>query len=135
VAARLSADDFFHPSHREVFDAMMAVSKRGEPIDPVFIGNELKTRGVLVKLEGGEEYLSTLYSSVPTSENVGHYVDLVLAASLRRQVIYFCALHGSKAYEQHGSPEGLLRGMRDDLVALIGRVKKAGGQKPLKAVG
>src|SRR5688500_16060259 len=41
----LVADDFFLPAHREVFDAMLAIDKRRQPIDIISLADELRTRG------------------------------------------------------------------------------------------
>src|SRR3954464_15452295 len=73
MATVLVADDFFLPAHREIFDAMMAIEKRRQPIDPIGLGDELKVRGSLPRLEGGEAYLMNLAGGVPTAENIGHY--------------------------------------------------------------
>src|SRR5947207_15861361 len=73
IATTLQVDDFFLPAHREIFDAMMALDQRRQPIDVIAVADELKTRGMLPRLEGGEAYLLTLANAVPTAENSGHY--------------------------------------------------------------
>ena len=77
MATVLTADDFFLPAHREIFLAMMELDQRRQPIDVVSLGDELKSRGALPRLEGGQSYLITLANSVPTAENISHYVRLV----------------------------------------------------------
>src|ERR1700712_3357960 len=77
VATGLQVDDFFLPAHREIFDAMLAIDKRRQPLDVIAAADELKTRGMLPRLEGGEAYLLALANSVPTAENVAHYARLV----------------------------------------------------------
>jgi len=57
LATTLGTDDFFLPAHREIFDAMMEISRRQQPIDVVSLGDELKSRGSLARLEGGAAYL------------------------------------------------------------------------------
>lgn len=98
VAALLLTNEFYLPAHREVFEAMGRVSKREMPIDVVSVGDELKARGALPRLEGGEAYLLTLAGSVPTAENFEHYVKLVRNASNLRRVIELCAYTAAKAY-------------------------------------
>src|SRR6185436_8314781 len=77
IATTLQVDDFFLPAHREIFDAMLALDQRRQPIDVIAVADELKTRGMLPRLEGGESYLLTLANAVPTAENSGHYGRLV----------------------------------------------------------
>src|SRR3954468_2770081 len=73
----LVVDDFYLPAHREIFEAMLELDKRRLPFDPVAIADELKVRGALSRLEGGEAYLMELASSVPTAENISTYVRIV----------------------------------------------------------
>ena len=77
LATTLGTDDFFLPAHREIFDAMMEISRRQQPIDVISLGDELKSRGSLARLEGGAAYLIAIANAVPTAENIGHYVRLV----------------------------------------------------------
>ena len=46
----VKTDDFFPPAHREIFDAMMEISRRQLPIDVVALGDEIKSRGSLARL-------------------------------------------------------------------------------------
>src|ERR1051325_8872469 len=73
VATGLVVDDFFLPAHREIFEAMLAIDKRRQPLDVIAVADELKVRGMLPRLEGGEGYLLALANAVPTAENVAHY--------------------------------------------------------------
>src|ERR1043165_8664047 len=66
IATGLQVDDFFLPAHREIFEAMLAIDKRRQPLDVIAVADELKTRGMLPRLEGGEAYLLALANSVPT---------------------------------------------------------------------
>ncbi|MGB8297609.1 MAG: DnaB-like helicase N-terminal domain-containing protein [Polyangia bacterium] len=67
LATTLGTDDFFLPAHREIFDAMMEISRRQQPIDVVSLGDELKSRGSLARLEGGAAYLIAIANAVPTA--------------------------------------------------------------------
>ena len=81
LATTLGTDDFFLPAHREIFDAMMEISRRQQPIDVVSLGDELKSRGSLARLEGGVAYLIAIANAVPTAENIGHYTEATPTAS------------------------------------------------------
>jgi hypothetical protein len=86
LATTLSTDDFFLPAHREIFDAMMEISRRQQPIDVVSLGDEIKSRGSLARLEGGAAYLIEIANAVPTAENIGHYVRLVKEKAIVRRM-------------------------------------------------
>ena len=102
VATSLAVDDFFLPAHREIFEAMVAVDKRRQPIDVLQIADELKTAGLLARLEGGAAYLNDLANAVPTAENILHYARLVREKATLRRLIAACADIQSSAYGDFG---------------------------------
>lgn len=102
LAAILVADDFFLPAHREVFESMKAVTKRQMPCDPITVGDELKARGTLPRLEGGERYLMDMAEAVPTAETMLHYVRIVKDAANLRRLIILCGQTMSRAYGGFG---------------------------------
>jgi replicative DNA helicase len=104
----LVADDFFLPAHREVFEAMLAIDRRRQPIDIISLADELKTRGALPRLEGGEAYLIGLANAVPTAENIEHYIRLVKEKATLRRLISACAEIESRAYGEFGNYEEFL---------------------------
>jgi len=97
VAASLQVDDFFLPAHREIFEAMLAVVQRRQPIDVIAVADELRVRGMIARLDGGEVYLLTLSNSVPTAENIGHYARLVKEKATLRRLQAACAEIQSRA--------------------------------------
>jgi replicative DNA helicase len=117
VAADLAVDDFFLPAHREVFDAMLALTKRKRAIDMVGLSDELLARGMLSRLEGGDLYLSELANSTPTAENVSHYVRTVREKATLRRLIATCGEIQSRAYGAD-DVEGLLEEARAKVVAI-----------------
>src|SRR3954468_8173068 len=108
VATTLQVDDFFLPAHREVFEAMLPLDKRRQPLDVIAVADELKTRGLLSRLEGGESYLLALANSVPTAENILHYARLVKEKATLRRLIAACAEVQSCAYGDFGEFEAFL---------------------------
>jgi replicative DNA helicase len=108
VATNLQVDDFFLPAHREIFEAMLALDKRRQPLDIIAVADELKTRGMLPRLEGGESYLLALANAVPTAENILHYARLVREKATLRRLIAACAEVQSSAYGDFGEFEPFL---------------------------
>ena len=131
MATVLTADDFFFPAHREIFLAMMELDQRRQPIDVVSLGDELKSRGALPRLEGGQSYLITLANSVPTAENISHYVRLVKEKATLRRLIAACAEIQSRAYGEFGSYEEFL----DDAETQIFKVAQQNRRESFQPVG
>ena len=108
VATTLQVDDFFLPAHREIFEAMLAIDKRQQPLDVIAVADELRVRGMIARLDGGEMYLLTLSNGVPTAENIGHYARLVKEKATLRRLIAACAEIQSRAYGDFGDFEEFL---------------------------
>jgi replicative DNA helicase len=87
---------------------MQAIDRRKQPIDIISLADELKVRGSLPRLEGGESYLVALANTVPTAENIEHYVRLVKEKSTLRRLIATCAEVQSRAYGEFGNYEEFL---------------------------
>jgi replicative DNA helicase len=98
--AELQIDDFFLPMHREIFEAMRAISSRGRALDFVGLADELKVRQVLGRLPEGERYLITLAQDTPTAENVKYYAKTVAEKAALRRLITSCAAIASGAYSE-----------------------------------
>src|SRR3954463_3048706 len=131
IATSLQVDDFFLPAHREIFDAMLAIDKRRQPLDVIAVADELKTRGMLPRLEGGESYLLALANAVPTAENSAHYGRLVKEKSTLRRLIAACAEVQSSAYGDFGEFEAFL----DEAETKIFKVAQQNRRETYSATG
>lgn len=84
VADTLRADDFYKDAHRHIYDTIVELFERHDPIDLLSVGNRLEEKGVLSQI-GGRAYLADLSACVTTSSNVGHYAQIIQKkATLRR---------------------------------------------------
>lgn len=82
----LSAEDFYVPAHREIFDAARSLASGNMAVDLVTMDAELARRGTLPGI-GGTEYLIELTQFVPTTANVRYYIRLVSEKSTLRRLI------------------------------------------------
>ena len=82
----LVADDFYHPAHREIFDAMTYLATQSRPIDMVTVHQELVRRGKLDGV-GGIDVLIELSRFVPSAANVSAYIRIVDEKSTLRKLI------------------------------------------------
>lgn len=86
VADMLRAQDFYKPAHTEIYEAVIDLYGRGEPIDVLSITNRLQERGTLESV-GGSSYLASLVNSVPTASHIGHYATIVRRKKILRDLI------------------------------------------------
>jgi len=82
----LRAEDFYRDAHRVIFQAMVELFERGEPVDLITVTNRLAATGKLEDI-GGATYLAALPNLVPTAANVDFYANIVLEKSMLRALI------------------------------------------------
>ncbi|MFO8075337.1 MAG: replicative DNA helicase [Egibacteraceae bacterium] len=80
------AEDFYRGAHRTIFEAVSDLYDRGEPVDPVTLGDELERRGTL-ESAGGVVAITELIDRVPTAANAVYYARIVAEQALRRRLI------------------------------------------------
>jgi len=86
-AAELLDDTmFYREAHRLLFRAMLALTERGDVIDPVTLRDELGRRGDLDRA-GGMEYVAALIDVVPTAANVDYHSKIVRDKAVLRRLV------------------------------------------------
>ncbi|OGQ85793.1 MAG: replicative DNA helicase [Deltaproteobacteria bacterium RIFOXYA12_FULL_58_15] len=91
-------DDFYRPAHAKVFDAMLCLFERSEPIDEITVSSELRSKGELESV-GGTAFLASLTESVPTAANARYYASIVRNRSLTRRLIQATTAIAGQGYE------------------------------------
>jgi replicative DNA helicase len=81
-----SANDFYKPAHRHIFEAIVTLWGRGEPADPVTVADELN-RAELLEAIGGASTLVSLQANTPATSNAGRYARIVEEHALLRKLI------------------------------------------------
>ncbi|MBN2908148.1 replicative DNA helicase [Polycladomyces sp. WAk] len=97
VTERLRPEDFYRQGHQRLFQVMIELSERGEPLDLVTITSELQDRKLLEEV-GGVSYLAELAEVVPTSANVEYYARIVEEKSILRRLIRTATQIASAGY-------------------------------------
>src|SRR3989344_3033348 len=65
----ISAPDFYKETHKEIYQAMMDLFSKMEPIDIISVSTKLKENQKLEQI-GGSAYLTSLINNVPTATHV-----------------------------------------------------------------
>jgi replicative DNA helicase len=86
VADIVHAEDFYRDAHRAIFDAMIDLYERHEPVDILTLGNRLEEKGLLQRV-GGRAYLVELSNMVATSAHIVQYAQIVQKKSTLRRLI------------------------------------------------
>jgi len=99
VAAFLRPEAFYREQNKWIFEAILDLNERREPVDLITLTDELRRRGRLEEL-GGEATIIALINTVPTSINARNYGQIIEAAALRRRMIGAASTIANLAYEQ-----------------------------------
>ena len=104
---QLKPEDFYVPSHRRIFVAMIALFERGAEINPILIGEELKKENALESV-GGVSFITNLTYGLPHSTNILHYAKVVRGKSMLRQLIKTSNKITQEALAEEDEPEIIL---------------------------
>jgi replicative DNA helicase len=109
AAELIDARDFFRDAHRRIFDKMVALSERNDPIDLVTLKEELARSGELDDV-GGPAYIASLADGVPRSANVEHYARIVKEKATLRNLIHSANRILAEAYHAEDDADLILDG-------------------------
>ncbi|HEX8250607.1 MAG TPA: replicative DNA helicase [Pyrinomonadaceae bacterium] len=113
----LSQDDFYSPLHRRVFRAMSNLFERGDKIDPILIGEELRKEGQLENI-GGVATITNLTYGLPHFSNIAHYAKIVHDKAVIRNLIKVCNQVVSEALSEEEDAEVVLDHAEQAIFAL-----------------
>lgn len=82
----LRAEDFYKEANGEIYEAILEIYNRNEPVDLITLSEELKKRDTLEAV-GGVGYLTDLSDGVSTTANIKSYCEIVEEKSLLRRLI------------------------------------------------
>ena len=99
VANFLGPKDFYRERHGWIYDAMLALNERHEPLDFVTLTDELKRLGLLEEI-GGPIYLNDLITETPTAIYVEHYARIVERTAVLRRLISAAGQIAELAYDE-----------------------------------
>ena len=83
---KLKPESFYREDNKLIFEAIVNLYNRSEPVDLITLKDELSSMGDFEKV-GGFEYLATLPDKVPTTANVQKYIDIVEEKATLRKLI------------------------------------------------
>lgn len=86
IADTVTPEDFFDQRHKHIYEGLMRLYERRDPIDVLTLADQLKNTGVL-EVIGGASYLTELTNFVPTAAHVEQYAEIVAQKALRRRLI------------------------------------------------
>ncbi len=108
---------FYDLRHRTIYEVLVSMYDRKEPIDLITLGQKLKDAGQIDGV-GGLAYLSELMDAVPSAANLAYYLDIVREKHVLRRVLATCSEAVSKVHEYEGAVDSLLDEVERDILKI-----------------
>lgn len=86
VADMIRPDDFYKDAHAKIFQIMIDLYAKRDPIDILSLGNRLEEKNQLEAI-GGRSYLMELSNTVPTAGHILHYAQIIQKKATLRRLI------------------------------------------------
>lgn len=86
AAEALVPEDFYLPSHQDIFGAILALWQENRAVDAVTLTDALDRMGTLRRV-GGVSYVTELAVYTPSAANAAHYISIVEERSVLRRLI------------------------------------------------
>ncbi|MDE2001304.1 MAG: replicative DNA helicase [Patescibacteria group bacterium] len=117
VADVLLPDDFYKPANTKIYEAILALYEKREPIDILSVTEKLKNEGVLKQI-GGQTYLTQLIESVPSAAHADHYAKIVKEKKVLRDLIKTSAEITENAFSSNEDIEDILDAIEQKIFSI-----------------
>lgn len=123
VSEILTPRDFYQPAHETIYNCVIELAGRGEPVDPITVGAELHRRGELARV-GGAPYLHTLVAAVPTAANATYYARIVRERAIMRRLVSAGTRIVQMGYAEGGEVDSIVDEAQAEVFAIAERRDK-----------
>ena len=128
----LKADAFYREDNKTIYQAILNLYNKSEPIDIITLKDELESMGKFEQV-GGFEYLASLPDKVPTTANVQKYIKIVDEKSVLRSLIKTANEIIDLGYNQSEDVEDIMEGAERKIFDVM-QSKNSKSYTPIKDV-
>ena len=128
----LKEDAFYRDDNRIIFQAIVNLYSKSEPIDIITLKDELESMDKFEQV-GGYEYLASLPDKVPTTANVQKYIKIVEEKSILRNLIKTANEIIELGYDPTEDVEDIMDGAEKKIFDIM-QSKNQKGYTPIKDV-
>jgi replicative DNA helicase len=107
IADVVQAEDFYKNAHARIYEAIIDLYQKNEPIDLLTLSNRLSEKNQLEQA-GGHSYLVSLTNIVPTAAHVLNYANIVHKKATRRRLLGAAYEISKLGYEENEELDTLL---------------------------
>ena len=128
----LKEEDFYREDNRAIYQAILNLYNRAEPVDIITVKAELESMGKFEQV-GGLEYLAELPEKVPTTANAIKYIKIVEEKSTLRRLIKTANEIIELGYDPSEEVEDIMEGAEKKIFNIM-QEKNQKGYAPIKDV-
>ena len=125
----LKAEYFYSDANRRIYEAVVAMSEEGAPVDLVSVASRLKDRGRLDQV-GGTPYLHQLANATPAVAHVASHAEIIRQKWRLRRLVATCQSYAAEAYGDTGEVQGFIDSA-EQAIFDIARVSHASNVVPV----
>ncbi|HNU96450.1 MAG TPA: DnaB-like helicase N-terminal domain-containing protein, partial [Candidatus Magasanikbacteria bacterium] len=107
IADSIMPPDFYLTAHQKIYEAVLELFGKNQPIDILSVTSILKDDKNLESV-GGSSYLGDLINTVPTSAHIAHYAKIVREKRVLRDLIALSANISEEVFEGRTDVDNLL---------------------------
>ena len=117
ISEHVTSKDFYERRHATIYDGMMNLYEKHNPVDLLTLTDELKSKNQL-EVIGGSAYLTELTNYVPTSAHAEAYAELVAQKAVRRRLIKASSEISEFGYNEDTTTQELLEKAEAELFSV-----------------
>ncbi|MDR1233197.1 MAG: replicative DNA helicase [Puniceicoccales bacterium] len=114
---RISADSFYLPAHKILWEAVVDIYEEGTPVNEIFLADRLKSMGKLDSI-GGIDFINRICDRIDTPAHIVHYVKRVRDLELTRRVITASVVNIERAYGETDELDDFIEKAENEIFAI-----------------
>ena len=103
----LSGEDFYREAHACIFEGMLTLYNKDDPVDLITLPQVLRGMDTLERV-GGTDYLASLVEGTSTSAGIMYHAEIVKDLSTRRNLINRCSYIAEICFQPSYDTEEIL---------------------------
>jgi replicative DNA helicase len=104
---QVTKEHFFVPAHSFIYETLLGMWDRNEPIDFITLTQILRDKGQLDQC-GGAAFVTELFTFLPTAANAGYYIEILQEKYTLREIIKICTEFAARSYDEQDDVPNLL---------------------------
>ncbi len=114
LESRVSPESFYVPANKVLFEVILELYQKGQPVTVEVLAEELNLRRLLDSV-GGLPYLLQVSGKIPTTAHAGYFIEKVRESALLRELIKAATSTVEQCYSFTGGLEEFVDKVEQDL--------------------